>query len=99
MSLKKRWEIFKRDPPGQRFLRQYARHQARAKDSKLARFLIPLLALLSFAIGVILAVIPGPAFVFFGISAALIAMQSERAARAFDRLELSIRKKRGKLRA
>jgi hypothetical protein len=57
-----------------------------------------MLALLSFAIGVVLAFIPGPAVVFFALSATLLATQSLRVARILDRTEVWLRSQRAKLR-
>ena len=48
-------------------------------------------AIASFAVGVVLVFIPGPAFVFFILSAALLATQSQWVARRLDDLELKIR--------
>ena len=49
-----------------------------------------LAALLSFAIGVVLAFIPGPAVVFFALTAALLSTQSHWLARKLDRGELVV---------
>jgi hypothetical protein len=51
----------------------------------------PIFALLAFAVGVVLAFIPGPAVVFFGIAAALLASESMTVARALDRVEVWLR--------
>ena len=44
------------------------------------------------AIGVVLLVVPGPGIIFLAAGAALLAEESEVAARLIDRAELSVRK-------
>lgn len=93
------WAKIKASKPGERFREVYERQKlADQHRSAVLRWLRPLLALLSLAIGVVLAFIPGPAFVFFGISAALLATESLYVARALDRTELWLRAQRAKLR-
>jgi hypothetical protein len=95
-----RWKALKAAEPGTRFEAAYERqHQKDKERSKLVRWLRPFFAVISFAIGVVLAFIPGPAVVFFALSAALIATQSRPVARFLDRAELWSRHHWTKLRA
>jgi hypothetical protein len=98
-QLRKAWTELRASQPGERFQDAYHR-QKRADQgrSAAARWLRPMLALLSFAIGVVLAFIPGPAVVFFALSATLLATQSLRVARILDRTEVWLRSQRAKLR-
>ncbi|HVJ14902.1 MAG TPA: hypothetical protein VM686_05655 [Polyangiaceae bacterium] len=89
---KREWNAFKSLPPGKRFQRRYQQHQRRPESKSVWRRVLWIGgALASFAVGVVLMFIPGPAVVFFGVSAALIANQSRWAARALDWLELRLR--------
>jgi len=98
-QLRKGWTELKDSQPGKRFQDAYHRQkQADKGRSAAARWLRPILALLSFAIGVVLAFIPGPAVVFFALTATLLATQSLRVARALDRTEVWLRAQRVKLR-
>jgi hypothetical protein len=84
------WTELRRAQPGKRFTEYHERHQRHAP--RWARPLYVGAAILSLAVGVVLSVIPGPAFVFFGLSAALFAGQSMWLARKLDALELVIRR-------
>jgi hypothetical protein len=89
-KLKAEFRELKQYPPGERFSRFHERH-SRAQSA----WVKPLLlvgAAVSFVIGVILAFIPGPAILFFAITAALIATQNKWVAKEFDRAELAIRR-------
>jgi hypothetical protein len=98
-QLREGWSELKASQPGERFQDAYQRQkQADQGRSAAARWLRPILSLLSFAIGVVLAFIPGPAVVFFALSATLLATQSLRVARALDRTEIWLRAKREQLR-
>jgi hypothetical protein len=91
-QLKREWRRFRRLPAGKRF--QIHHEEAQRKDrarSVWLRVLGWLLIPLFIAIGVVLAFIPGPAILFFFLAAALLASHSLWMARAFDRVELSIR--------
>jgi hypothetical protein len=93
------WQALKASKPGKRF--QDARHRQREADktrSALVRWLRPIFAVVALAVGVILVFIPGPAFVFIGLSAALFASESQTVARALDRTELWLRRMWSKLR-
>ena len=88
---KAEWLEFKHWPAGRRFCLYYEKHKKR--DSNLARFLVLFGALVSFVVGVILVFIPGPAILFFAITAALIATQSRPLARYLDGTELWCRRR------
>ena len=98
-QLRKGWTELKASQPGERFEDAYHRQKRTGQGRSAAeRLLRPILALLSFAIGVVLAFIPGPAVVFFALSATLLATQSLRVARALDQTEVWLRLQRAKLR-
>lgn len=97
---KAHWRWFKSLPPGERFEKEHDRHERASQGrSPLFKAIYPLLAVLSLAIGVVLAFIPGPAFVFFGLAGALMAMQSRAIARFLDRGELRARALHARYRA
>jgi hypothetical protein len=98
-QLRKAWTELKASQPGERFQEAYHRQKRADRGrSAAARWLRPVAALLSFAIGVVLAFIPGPAVVFFALSATLLATQSLHVARALDQTEVWLRAQRTKLR-
>jgi hypothetical protein len=82
-------DLFRKSAPGVRFIEFNRRF--RVETPSWARPFFILLAVLSFAIGVILAFIPGPAVVFFALTGALLAGQSERLAKKLDRAEVGFR--------
>lgn len=88
--LRAQWNELKDWAPGERFTKFYRKH--RDSSSRWTRALFLLAALASFAIGVVLVFIPGPAFVFFGLTAGLLATQSAWVAARLDRAELLIRR-------
>lgn len=83
-----------RDEPGLRFCRCYERHPE--WRSGLTRALSLLVGLVCFVIGIVLAFIPGPAVVFFAITAGVLATQSLWVARQLDATEAGLRKYFGK---
>lgn len=85
-TLKAEWQRLKHTRPGRRFCSFYQRHGERWPGW--ARVLLILAAAISFAIGFILVFIPGPAILFFAITAALLAAQSRPVARQLDRAEI-----------
>ena len=95
-ALKKAFERLKRHEPGERFGAFHREQRQKPAWVKAAYFA---LALVSFAVGVVLAFIPGPAVVFFALSLALLSVQSRFVARALDRAEVKGRKILGSLRA
>ena len=66
------------------------RHQ-QSKGGIVGRIVQAGLALVLFAIGVILVFIPGPAILFFALSGAMVASESRLAARGLDWTELKLR--------
>jgi hypothetical protein len=96
-QLKSHWHDFKRSPPGQRFQRVYEQQQK--QPSRWAKPLMLIAAVVSLAIGVVLVFIPGPAVVFFALTAALLGAQSRWVARQLDAAETGGRKWLRKLRA
>lgn len=97
MNVTSEWHRLKDSPPGTRFQAFYVRQQRHAKGLGKALYLTGALA--SFAVGVVLVFIPGPAFVFFILSAALLATQSSWVARHLDALEVKGRAAAAHLRA
>ena len=89
-KLKSELHEFKRFPPGKRFTMFNERHSR--SQSAWVKPLLLVAAALSFVVGVVLAFIPGPAILFFAITAALVATQNHWVARQFDRFELWLRK-------
>lgn len=84
------WRIFASAAPGKRFVALNRRFRERAPP-----FLRPLLlaiATLSFAVGVVLVVLPGPAIVFFAGALACGAAESTTFARLLDRAEGALRR-------
>ena len=87
---KAEWQEFKHWPEGRRFALFYEKHH---RCGQWKRVLLLFLAFASFVIGVILAFIPGPAILFFAITAALIATQSRWLAARLDRGEVYVRQR------
>ena len=86
--MKDRWRELKQYPAGERFEKFYVAEQKRSRWVRFA-YLGGAIALLP--IGVLFAFIPGPAVLFFALSAALFATQSLWLARRLDRGELALR--------
>jgi hypothetical protein len=86
--IKDRWRELKHYHPGERFEKFHLAQQHRSRWVKFA-YVGAAVALLP--IGVLFAFIPGPAVLFFGLSAALFATQSLWLARLLDRGELALR--------
>jgi hypothetical protein len=90
--MREQWREFKHWPPGQRFV---LFHEAqRTRLSKWQRALLLIGTLVSLAVGVVLVFMPGPAVVFFGLAAALLAAQSVWIARRLDAFERWLRRVR-----
>lgn len=88
-SLRDSWRELKRGRPGHRFQDRYERTRRAEPRCGVAKRIATLaVAAVAIAIGLVLAVIPGPAIPFFVISGALLATQSRTMARAMDWLEL-----------
>lgn len=95
-NFKKALERLKRHEPGERFGAFYREQHHQPVWVKVVLFA---LAFVAFAIGVVLAFIPGPAVVFFALSLALLSVQSRFVARMLDRAEVRGRKILASLRA
>jgi hypothetical protein len=95
-KLRKQWEDLKRQPAGERF--QYFHEQQKDK-SVAVKVAYGAGAVLMFGAGVVFAFIPGPAVLFFALSAALVATQSAFVARFLDKAEVWGRAKLVRLRA
>jgi hypothetical protein len=87
--MKARWRELRQFDAGERFERFHVAEQQRSRWVKVA-YLGAALALLP--VGVLFAFIPGPAFLFFALSAALFATHSLWFAKRLDRGELALRK-------
>jgi hypothetical protein len=91
-SLKRKWRLLKSRKPGERFHVAYDRARiARKKQSPWARIVRVAAAIAALAVGVALSVLPGPAFVFFGLGGVLLASESSHVAQTLDWLELRCR--------
>lgn len=95
-KLKATWTALKNHEPGTRFEMVHREQQGKPVWVKVV-FLG--LALVAFAIGVVLAFIPGPAVVFFALSGALLSTQSRWVARTLDKGEVWGRKALASIRA
>lgn len=82
--------------PGERFGAFYREQRDKPFWVKLAFFG---LAFVSFAVGVVLAFIPGPAVLFFFLTGALLSTQSRYVAEKLDKLEVWGRKAFASIRA
>jgi len=87
-TTKKHWHDLRCSRAGRRFQVFYEAHATHRLGW--ARCLTLFAALVSFVIGVVLAFIPGPAVVFFALTAALLSTQSRWLARKLDRSELYV---------
>lgn len=92
LTLPSRWQALVRGTPGRRFADRYHRTQRRPARQRWLGLLLRLVgAAVCFAIGIVLAVIPGPAVVFFFLTGILLASDWLFIARILDWLELRIR--------
>ncbi|MDB6093895.1 MAG: hypothetical protein JWM32_1457 [Verrucomicrobia bacterium] len=81
-----------RSPPGRRFQNKYeAAHRKGREISLVGRMIRFGLAIIAFALGVVFAFIPGPAFVFFALAGGLLATESRCVAKGLDWTELKLR--------
>jgi hypothetical protein len=84
------WNELKKAEPGTRFQAFHDKQQERMPGW--ARPLYIGGAIVSLGVGVVLAFIPGPAVLFFALSAGLLAAQSAWLAKKLDRAEVATRK-------
>jgi hypothetical protein len=94
-SLIQRWHALTYGRPGRRFEDRYeAARKARLSGGwshHLGRVLRLVIAVLAFGVGLVLAVVPGPAILFFLLSGSLLAAESRGVARLLDRAEVRLR--------
>lgn len=82
-----------RERPGERFTRYYKRHRQDGKRSRTARTLYSVLGWTLTAVGLVFTLLPVlPGFVLIVPGLAIVAVQSNWAARALDRLEVAVRR-------
>jgi UPF0716 family protein affecting phage T7 exclusion len=85
------WQRFKAGLPGRRFQQQF-RQRRRFRSGAARKSLLMATGILLAVAGVFLLFVPGPGIIILLIGAVLIAQQSSLAARAFDRIEIRLRK-------
>jgi UPF0716 family protein affecting phage T7 exclusion len=90
-DLKQSWQRFKAGLPGRRFQQQF-RQRRRFRSGAARKALLIAGGILLAAAGVFLLFVPGPGIITLLIGAVVIAQQSSLAARAFDRIEISLRR-------
>ena len=89
--LRTQWLYMKRARPGHRFQARYE-HRRRQHASPLWKPLYLVLGSVLFLAGLVLLVAPGPGFLLIFVGAAMVAEESLSLARAFDALELKVRR-------
>jgi UPF0716 family protein affecting phage T7 exclusion len=89
--LKQSWQRFKAGLPGRRFQQQFRLRQ-RLRGGAARKALLMAAGVLLAAAGIFLLFVPGPGIIILLIGAVLIAQQSSLAARAFDRIEIRLRR-------
>ena len=89
--LKQSWQRFRSGLPGRRFQQQFRLRQRFRSGAARKVFFISAGILLA-AVGVFLLFVPGPGIIILLVGAVLVAQQSSLAARAFDRIEIRLRK-------
>jgi UPF0716 family protein affecting phage T7 exclusion len=89
--LKQSWQRFKAGLPGRRFQQQFRLRQ-RLRSGAARKALLMAAGVLIAAAGIFLLFVPGPGIIILLIGAVLIAQQSSLAARAFDRIEIGLRR-------
>ncbi|MGN6731368.1 MAG: hypothetical protein ACTHMB_05260 [Candidatus Binatia bacterium] len=90
-TIKRSWQRFKADPPGQRFQQQFKRRHEVARTPLQKAFVVGGGALLT-GVGIFLFFLPGPGVLFVLLGAVLIAQQSLTVARGLDGTEIRLRK-------
>lgn len=94
-SLRQHWHILTGGSPGRRFEDRYeaacAARLSGGWSHRLGRALRLVIAVLALGVGLVLAVMPGPAILFFLLSGSLLAAESRGVARMLDRAEVRLR--------
>lgn len=92
-SLQAHWREFTRGTPGRRFRERYERgHRRNLRTQWTTRIIRVVLAVTAIAIGLVLAVLPGPAVLFFLAAGMLLAAEWLWAAKLLDWLEVRLRR-------
>ncbi len=92
LKLKRQWEVLKRGKPGRRFVERYQAAQRKENRATLATRIVRMaIATVAIALGLVFAVIPGPAILFFALAGALLASESRGVAKFLDWCEVKIR--------
>ena len=87
------WRDLRRGRPGHRFTDRYERAQAtKNRNGTVKRIILIVAAILCLAVGLVLTVMPGPAFVFFILAGGIMATESRAVARFMDASEIAVRK-------
>ena len=89
--LKQSWRRFKAGMPGRRFQQQF-RYRQQFRSGPVRKALLIAGGILVAAAGIFFLFAPGPGIITLLIGAVVIAQQSSLAARAFDRIEIRLRK-------
>ena len=87
-KLKRKLRELKALPPGKRF---QTVHEQQKGGPAWVKPVVIAGAVIAFAIGVVLSILPGPAFVFYALAGALVAIESAWVARRLDRAEVKLR--------
>ena len=90
-ELKQNWQRFKAGLPGRRFQQQF-RYRQQFRTGLLRRALLIAGGILIATAGIFFLFAPGPGIIIFLLGAVVIAQQSSLAARAFDRVEIQLRR-------
>jgi hypothetical protein len=90
-ELKQNWQRFKGGLPGRRFQQQF-RYRQQFRSGPVRRGLFVAGGIMVAAAGIFFLFAPGPGIVIFLFGAVIIARQSSLAARAFDRVEIQLRR-------
>jgi hypothetical protein len=90
-ELKQSWQRFKAGLPGRRFQQQF-RYRQQFRTGLLRKALLIAGGILIATAGIFFLFAPGPGIIIFLLGAVVIARQSFFAARAFDRVEIRLRR-------
>ena len=92
-QFRKDWRELRGGRPGHRFTDRYERAQGKKnRNGTVKRIILIVAAILCVAVGLVLTVMPGPAFVFFILAGGILATESRAVARFMDAGEVVIRK-------
>ena len=89
--LKQRWQELIGGRPGKRFQDYYLRRHSTGRG-RLRKLLVMAVGTIIFAVGIFLLAAPGPGILLVLAGASMMAEESSHAARAFDMMELRIRR-------